>query len=366
MKQPIELDRRRFLQLAGSASLLSAAGGRFGWAASRPTTIGFAYIGAEQAIHVYSISAEKRFVKRQTIATAQPVAMAISNGHLYVANGVSQYGNLPRGSVEAYAMDATTGRLEWKNRAPLSLSAISPRALAIAPNGRSIVVAVHGGGAYNVLSLEADGRLGRVSGILKEIGSGPHPLQDAAHPSAVMFDREGRVLTADQGSDKLSVLTLSDGGLTVAGRCGVTAGSGPGSMVLHPDGRRVYVAHALNGSLSSYSYDGTGKLDHERTRGASSRGEVAALAVHPSGEMLYTSHGDAVQAWKIVANGSLEPLPRVEELHAGKLAVTADGESLLALGSDAVFRMKINPATRMLAAPVKVASLSTPISIAIA
>src|SRR5208282_1049128 len=99
MKQPIELDRRRFLQMTGSVSLLSSIGGRFGWAASQPVTAGFAYIGAENAIHLYSISADERFVLQQTIASAHPVAMAISGGRLYAANDVSQYGNLPRGSV---------------------------------------------------------------------------------------------------------------------------------------------------------------------------------------------------------------------------------------------------------------------------
>ncbi len=103
----IELDRRRFLQIAGSASLLSAVGGRLGWA----STARFVYIGAEHAIHVYSVSADERLVERQTIGSALPVAMAISGGRLYVANGVSQYGNLPRGSVEAYAIDQATGRL---------------------------------------------------------------------------------------------------------------------------------------------------------------------------------------------------------------------------------------------------------------
>ena len=254
----IELDRRRFLQMMGSASLLGAVGGRFGWAASQPRTAGFAYIGAENAIHVYSISAEERFVRRQTIASAQPVAMAISGRRLYVANGVAQYGNLPRGSVEAYAIDKATGRLELMNRVPLSLSGISPRDLVVAPDGRSVVVAVHGGGAYNVLSLDEDGRLGPVSGILKEIGSGPHPLQDAAHPAAVTFDHAGRVLAADQGSDRLSVFALRDGGLTASSRFEVTAGSGPSSVVLHPDGRQVYVAHALNGSVSSFAYEAHG------------------------------------------------------------------------------------------------------------
>jgi len=370
MKQPIGLDRRRFVQMVGSTSLLGAVGSRFDWAASlgAPTRAAkFAYIGAEHGIHVYSIAADERFIKQQTMASAHPVAMAISAGNLYVANGVSEYGSLPRGSVEAYGIDAATGQLELKNRAPLSLSGISPRDLAVAPDGRSVVVAVHGGGAYNVLSVHEDGRLGRVSWILKETGSGPHALQAWAHPAVVMFDRVGRVLAADQGSDTLSVLSLRNGELTVAGRCEVTAGSGPSSMVLDPNGKRLYVAHALNGSVSSLGYDATvGRiLDRKQTVGASVADEMATLAMHPSGEMLYSSHGDGVQAWKIAPNGFLEALSRVEGVQANTLHVTADGKSLLALSSDAVLRMKIDAATRVLAAPVRVASLSKPVSIAI-
>jgi 6-phosphogluconolactonase len=365
MKQPIKFSRRHFVQLAGSASLLSAAGSGFGWATKRTGGPRFAYVGSEHAIHQYSISQNGRFVLQQTMATARPVAMTISGGHLYVANGVSQYGNLPRGSVEAYTINATTGQLVLKNRVPLSLSATSPTDLAVAPNGRSMVVAVRGGGAYNVVPFAEDGRLGAVSGILKETGSGPHRLQAAAHPSAVVFDREGRVLTADQGSDKLSVFTLSNGELVVSGRWEVPAGSGPEGMVLHPDGRRVYVAHALNGSLSSYNYDENGILDGRQTLRVPAIGTVAALAIHPAGETLYSSHGNGAQVWRILANGSLEPWLRVDTVHARKLHVTEDGNGLLALCNDAVIRMEIDPATRSLATPVKVAPLSNPISIAV-
>jgi 6-phosphogluconolactonase len=227
-----------------------------------------------------------------------------------------------------------------------------------------VVVAVHGGGAYNVLSLDEDGRLGRVSGILKEVGSGPHPLQAAAHPAAVMFDREGRVLTADQGSDRLNVLALNEGELSVSSRCEVSAGSGPGCMVLHPGGRRVYVAHALNGSVSSFAYDASGSLRCRQTVFARAMGEVAALAMHPSGEVLYSSHGDAVQSWKIDGDGGLA-VGGVEGVQANKLQVMPDGGSLLALSSDGVLRMKIDAMTRMLGDPVRVALLPKPLSVAI-
>ncbi len=354
------MNRRRFLQMLGSTSLLGVA--RPGWASLIAAPPTFVYVGAADGIHVYSITADQRLIHEQTMASARAVAMAANGGFIYVANGVSEYGNLPRGSVEAYAIDAATGRLEFRNRVPLSLSGILPRDLAVAPDGRSVVVAVHGGGAYNVLSLHEDGRLGNVSGIFKETGSGPHVLQSAAHPSAVIFDAAGRVLTADEGSDKLSVFSLSNGQLTPAGRREVPAGSGPRSIVLHPDGNRLYVANALNGTVSSFVYDG-GTLDHRQSISIGS--EVAALAMHPSGETLYTAQEDGVRVWKIGADGGLEALPGVEGIQVSRLHVMPDGRSLLALSHDAVLSMKIDEVGRVLAGPVQLASVSRPVSIAV-
>jgi 6-phosphogluconolactonase len=359
----IALDRRRFLQMAGSASLLSAAGGRLGWAEPRSATR-FAYVGTASAIHVYSVS-PARWVELQTIPVAHPVAIAIANGKLYVANRVSQFENLPRGSVEAYGIDQLTGRLERINQVPLSLSGTQPRDLAIAPNGRSLVVAIHGGGAYNVVSIEEGGRLGRVTGILKEIGSGPHPLQASAHPSAIIFDRQGHVLTADMGADKLSVLALVNGELSVTSRCEVSAGSGPGSMVLHPDGTRLYVAHSLDSSLSSFVSRSLGGLEHKQTVRVPGEGETATLAMHPSGEVLYSSHGRELQAWRISHDGRLQPLHRTDQLRASKLQFTPDGGCLFALSGDAVVTMKIDAGTRAPLAPAKVVSLGQPLSIAV-
>ena len=68
--------------------------------------------------------------------------------------------------------------------------------------------------------------------------------------------------------------------------------------------------------------------------------------------------------WKIAADGGLEPLPGIEGVRVNKLHVTSDGMSLLALSSDAVLRMKIDAAARLLATPVELASLSRPVSIA--
>jgi 6-phosphogluconolactonase len=353
----MEMNRRRFLQMVASTSVLGVA--RLGWASALGYK--FVFIGAADGIHVYSIAADGRFTHEQMIASAYPMAMAISRGHIYVANGVSEFGNLPRATAEAYAIDAVTGRLEFKNRVPLSLSGILPRDLAVAPDGRSMVVAVHGGGAYNVLLIHEDGRLGRVSGIFKETGSGPHVLQSTAHPSAVIFDAAGCVLTADEGSDKLSVFSLSDGRLAATGRWELPAGSGPSRIVLHPDGQRLYVANALNETLSGFGYDGD-TLDHRQT--VSTGSEVRSLAMHPAGETLYTAHGNGVRVWKISTAG-MESRAEKECKQPSHLYVTPDGNTLLALTDEAVLGMNIDESGGVRARPVKRASISRPLSIAV-
>ncbi len=363
MKQRMEWNRRRFVQMAGCSSMLGAVSGRLGWAASLGESRGFAYVGGERGIHVYA-AAGGRWVEKQLVPSANPVALAVSGGHLYAANGIALHGNLPRGTVEAYAIDPASGRLRLKNRAELSLSGTMPTHLAVAPDGRSVVVAVGGGGAYNVLPIEADGRLGRVSGILKETGSGPQAAQAAAHPEMVVFDGAGRLLTADLGADRLSVMAISGGELAVIGRSAAEAGSGPSRLALDPSGRRLYVAHALDGSVACFGYDrATGTILGRQQVVAAAAGETAALAMHPSGKALYTAQGDGVRAWRIASDGALRALPAAN-VAARALYMAANGKSLIALSHDAVMRMEINPATGALSAPAKVASLPRPVSIA--
>lgn len=107
---------------------------------------------------------------------------------LYVANDVSLYQHQPRGTVETFAFDQATGALERVGRQPLSLSATRPQSLSISPDGRSLVVAAFGGGAYNVLPIDDSGLPSAPTTILKQVGHGDHPTEQAsAHPSHVLF-----------------------------------------------------------------------------------------------------------------------------------------------------------------------------------
>jgi 6-phosphogluconolactonase (cycloisomerase 2 family) len=336
-----------------------------------------------QGIQVFAIRGE-RWTPTQTIASEHPSCLALhpNQRFLYAVNEIDSYHGLPSGTVEAFAIDPDHGRLTLLDRQPLSLSAIRPRHLAVSPDGRSLVVAVSGGGAYNVLPIATDGRLGKVWGILKEVGSGPNPThQQASHPQMVIFDPTARhLLGTDLGSDRVNVFTLADDKLTLHGRSATQPGSGPHQMAMHPDSHLLYVRNELEASISCYGYNATNgkvldRLQHVAIRPDNSNGQPAAgtMAIHPSGRYLYASDHrcETIAGWHInAATGALTSMKsRIDRLgspHA--ITLTPDGSALLVLSqkSDSVFRLPIDTASGHLRQPVQVATLPmTPKSLAV-
>jgi 6-phosphogluconolactonase len=389
--------RREFVQMAGSSlgamsfggPLLARATSMSGRGATRFVYVGFGGEDAkDEGIAVFDLRGGDlrggdlrggRWRPAGVVPSASPSSIALdaSERFLYAVNEVSEYEGLPSGTVEAFAIDAADGNLKLLNRQKLSLSATAPRHVAVSPDGKALVVAVHGGGAYNVLPLRKDGSLGPVSGILKETGSGPRDEQRSAHPQMVVFDRAGRVVSADLGSDRLSVLKLDTARLSIAGRYAALAGDGPRQIAIHPDGRLLFVANELDASVACYGYDAdegriVGRLGQTATACDGSIGGVV-MAVDPGGDFLYTAHrreSRGVSMWRIArSTGGLERLQVVDEggprLH--EMTMTADGKSLLGLSREdgGVFgwgiangRMSQGMRLTSLAAPMSMASKS--------
>lgn len=391
MKARTDWSRRKFVQWMGYSTALGAVGLQSNWLSASslpPVSPRFAYVGfggnpLKHGIQVFAINGE-RWTPAQTIAAENPSFLALhpSQRFLYAVNEIDSYQNLPLGTVEAYGIDAPTGHLALLNRQPLSLSGTMPKHLAISPDGRNLVVAVYGGGAYNLLPIREDGHLERVSGIVKETGSGPNSEhQDAAHPQMVLFDHKGRLLSADLGSDTLSVLSLSDDGLAIAGRSQAEPGSGPRQMALHPSGHLLYVVNELDASLSCFGYDAVSGTIQERLHHAPigantslTERSIAAMAMHPSGELLYTSFGggaaSGLSVWRIdPVSGALKPIQRsVEQMSSVRVAAMVSGhDSLLVLSHQAqgVLRLPVDATSGRLSRPVQVARVKTPISLAV-
>jgi 6-phosphogluconolactonase len=365
------LSRRGFVRAAGITALTTRAGllqaklhqgVESSVPSARPNRFAFVGVmGDKPGVYVYAIDGEM-WRLRQIVSSEAPISLALHpSGHsLYVINEVSSYRGLPRGSVEAYGVDANSGQLNLLGREGLSLSATMPRHLAVAPDGKSVVVAVHGGGAYNQLPILTDGYLGRVSSILKETGCGPAAEhQEAAHPQTVLFDTTGkRVIAADLGCDKVNVLSMEDG-LEVLARHDMPAGSAPQHLALHPTGHLLYVAHALDGSLAGFAYDaGAGKIMHQVWQGRGEYGD--ALAMHPAGDFLYTAGGGVLTAWRIEpATGTLRSVQSHEisgNIHG--MTVRSDGRQLLALTSKGILEIGVDTGSGRLAKP----ALAVPVS----
>ncbi|MDQ0069662.1 6-phosphogluconolactonase (cycloisomerase 2 family) [Variovorax boronicumulans] len=409
-------NRRAVMQWIGGASALGAltplvpAGAQTPETANNSAAVStapaprFAYVGtytfdapggtaggpASKGIYVLAMR-DGGWTPVQTVASANPSFLAVhpSRRFLYAINEIDTYQGLPTGTAEAYAIDANDGRLTLLNRQPLSLSGVIPAHLAVSPDGRALAVALYGGGAYNVLPIEADGRLGKVSGIEKETGSGPDTeRQESPHPHMVLFDASGqRVLGTDLGTDRINTFTLAGGKLTLLGRTQVSPGSGPRHLALHPSQRFLYLVSELDATVASFSYDAaSGKVGEQRQRvstlpdGYSGQKSAAALVMHPSGQFLYATNrrlksdhpmADSIAAFRIDAgNGALTPLQHWSEglRFPRALAMAPGGGHLYALSQkgDTILRLRIDPASGKLDQPVQVAQVPTPVCLVFA
>jgi 6-phosphogluconolactonase (cycloisomerase 2 family) len=151
----------------------------------------------------------------------------------------------------------------------------------------------------------------------------------------VAFDKEGRIVTVDGGTDRLSVLSLGQNGLAAHERVELEAGCRPNQVAMHPAGGAAYVMH--DEAIACHSYDpSTGKFSGEAQRLASAAATgPAAMALHPSGRFLYAcERSGGVRSWSLGESGNIRRSLGVQVEQLGELSalhVTPDGSSMIAL-----------------------------------
>jgi 6-phosphogluconolactonase len=337
----------------------------------------FAYVASGQgSLHVFRSSGE-RWTRTQRVPSRAPACILLSSAQrtLYVANEVDVHEGLPRGTVESFHIDPFDGHLTLLNRRPLSLSATQPRHMALSPDGNLLAVAAYGGAIYNLFPIAEDGSLGQASGIFKQAGCGPHAhSQASAHPHTLLFDATGRhLLSSDFGSDRLSVFAVEDGRLQRRSQRATGEGSGPGACGLHPAGSVFYAWHELQRTLACYRYDGvSGTMGDEIQRLSLPMASLHALALHPTGRMLYTTQANPneLRAWHVDAKDGRLTRAQVislEEATPTRITAAPDGESLFILDGlrGSVYKMTADRLTGELHCKAEVAAVNEPKSIAL-
>jgi 6-phosphogluconolactonase len=230
------------------------------------------------------------------------LAVHPSQNFLYAANEVGTYEGKPSGSVSAFAIDRSTGKLTPLNRE--SSGGRGPAHLVTDGAGRNVLVANYGGGSVAVLPIGQDGRLAPASSIVQHTGSSVNPdRQKEPHAHSIDVDSSDRVVySADLGIDKVLIYRFdgTKGTLTASDPpfASVEPGSGPRHFAIHPTGGFAYAINELSMTITAFARDAAGggltsiqtistlPPDQSKQKGYS----TAEILTHPSGRFLYGSN----------------------------------------------------------------------------
>lgn len=386
MSENYGYSRRSFLGVIGSSSLFGLAAPFLpqtpAWALSAANDVRFAYVASDAqdggAIHVFKvIGPDWKLVQSVASDSAASLALSTDQTTLFVANRRRSYQGQPTASVEAYRIDQRSGNLRLLSRRPLALSAIGPEHVAAFPNGMYLVVSVTAGGAYNLLPIDREGKLGSVTVLRKETGASIHPeWQRSAKPQQVTFDGQGRLISSDLGCDRINVLQFDGDSLIPMQRKNVEPGSGPAAIELNPQVSVLFVGGALDGTITAYPYEeSTGQILNPAARVKTfshpTNGRLHALAIHPSGELVMAAWSDGrshnVSSWRFKPrSASFEPGTTITVKGATKvLRFLRGGNSLVAIDatSGVIFSLHFDKASGDLGSMAQLASTQSPSAI---
>jgi 6-phosphogluconolactonase len=299
---------------------------------------------------------------------------------LFAVSETGEYEGKPGGSVHAFAVEATGGRLTHMNARPSH--GADPAHLSVDAAGRFVLVANYGGGNVCVFPVLPGGRLGGVVASVQHAGSGPDPKrQRGPHAHSVILDPSNtRAFAADLGIDRVMVYTFdrSSGALTPAEQSAIAMrpGAGPRHLAFSPDGRRLFVVNELDSTVTALSYDaGSGALSvlgsaSTLPGGFAGANSCADIHVHPSGAFVYASNRghDSIAVFRVEdRSGALRPVQHQSTLGTSprNFAIDPSGRFLLAANqrSDSIVVMHVDADDGTLTPAGVTASIPSPVCI---
>jgi 6-phosphogluconolactonase len=235
-----------------------------------------------------------------------PTFLAVAPGEhfLYAVSEVNKIGDKNTGAVDAYAVDAKTGKLTLLNQQ--DSGGPGPCHLSVDVTGKCLLVANYAGGSIAALPIHADGSLGEAATFIQHTGSGPNKnRQTGPHAHFITTSPDNRfVLNCDLGLDRVFVYDFDAASAKLTDTGGifkVAPGSGPRHLFFSPDHQFVYVINEMGGTITVFSYYTyimgmlIAEMDEVQTistlpKDFSGQNTSAEIALHPSGKFLYASN----------------------------------------------------------------------------
>src|SRR5262245_8098985 len=231
--------------------------------------------GNGRGIHVFRIDRNTGAMTATAVHEigTSPSHLAINAAatRLYSANETDRGGKDKEGTVTAFAINRTDGKLEPLNT--VRSGGAGPTYLSIHPSGRFVLVANYFGGSVAVVPVSEDGRLGEPSDVKAVEGKvGPTKAtnapkgscaisgHDRTHAHMIQTDPAGRfVLHADLGLDKIFIWKFDEkkGSLAANDPPGVSLppGDGPRHFAFHPNGKWLFSIQEEGSTVVRFDYD---------------------------------------------------------------------------------------------------------------
>jgi 6-phosphogluconolactonase len=308
------------------------------------------------------------------------LAVHPNNRYLYATSEVGNRGGQPGGGVEAFAIDAASGKLTALNQ--VSSRGAGPAFVAVDRTGSDVLVANYSGGSIAVCPIKEDGRLGEATAFVQHEGSSVNRMrQREPHAHSINVSPDNRfAIAADLGLDKLLIYRFDAAKGTLAPNdppfAAVKPGSGPRHFTFHPSGRFAYAINELASTVTAFSYDAArGALSELQTVSTLPGGflgdsTTAEVQVDAAGRFLYGSNRghDSIAVFAIdAATGTLTPVEYVSTRGRTprNFRIDPTGGYLFAAnqnsGNVAIFR--IDAQTGRLTATGKVLEVGSPVCV---
>jgi 6-phosphogluconolactonase len=257
------------------------------------------------------------------------LALNRSGTCLYSANETDRVGTGQEGTVSAFAIDRTDGRLKCLNTVPSG--GAGPTYVSIHPSGRFLLVANYFGGSVAVLPILSEGRLGPATDVKRDAGKvgptraahappGSHAESghDRTHAHMIEADPSGRfVLHADLGLDRIFLWTFDEhkGILTPhqPPTVALPPGDGPRHFCFHPHGRWLYSIQEEGSTVVLFAFDAAlGRLTARQTistlpRGFAGSNFCSEILVSEDGRFVYAGNRlhDSIAIFAVGPRGTL-------------------------------------------------------------
>jgi len=249
---------------------------------------------------------------------------------LYSANETDRVGDDRQGTISAFAVNRSDGRLELLNT--VRSGGAGPTYVSEHPGGRHLLVANYFGGSVAVLPILADGRLGDASDVKVDAGTiGPTRAthappgsfavsgHDRTHAHMIQADPSGRfVLHADLGLDKIFVWRFDDQHGVLApndpSSVSLPPGDGPRHFHFHPNGRWLYSIQEEGSTVVLFDYDSaSGRLSARQTisslpPGFAGSNFCSEILVSTDGHYVYAGNRlhDSIGIFSVASDGRLK------------------------------------------------------------